>query len=56
MYEFFKALLETAEKIGKVEKAELSKYGKGWIDITGTTESGNSYNLCLRLEDTKDGD
>lgn len=55
MYEIFKNMLETAEKIGKVEKAELSRYGKGWIDIYGTTESGDAFNLYLRLEEKKDG-
>lgn len=55
MYDYFKALLEVAEEIGKVDKAELGKYRSGWIDIEGTTKDGKEFNLSLRLEEPKDG-
>lgn len=55
MYDYFTALLEVAEEIGKVDKAELGKYCSGWIDIEGTTKDGKEFNLSLRLEEPKDG-
>lgn len=55
MYDYFKVLLEMAEEIGKVDKAELGKYRSGWIDIEGTTKDGKAFNLSLRLEEPKDG-
>lgn len=55
MYDYFKAMLEVADKIGKVDKAELSKYRSGWIDIEGTTKDGKKFDLSLRLEEPKDG-
>lgn len=55
MYDYFKALLLVAAEIGKVDKAELSKYSHGWIDIEGTTKDGKEFGLSLRLEEPKDG-
>lgn len=51
MYDYFKQLLDTAEDIGKVSAAELSDYNDGWIDITGTLESGKGFKISMRLED-----
>lgn len=55
MYEIFKKLLESVEKIGNVEKAELSDYKNGWVTIRGTLESGHPFDLRFLIEDKKDG-
>lgn len=51
MYDYFKIMLDAAESIGKIEKAELSKYGAGYVSVCGTLEDGKTFDLTLRLED-----